>query len=91
MSREVSIENLMRFFDCDLSESERRTVARKVSRSKRLQDELVFLESVRSGFQDLRLRLKTSDGSVGTLPADGSREALNKTGVVSWYETTGEL
>ena len=25
------------------------------------------------------------------LQADRAREALNKTGVVSWYETTGEL
>ncbi len=63
MSRGVSPEDLMRFFDSELSESELRTVARKVSLSKHLRDELVFLESVRSGFQDLRLRLKSSDGS----------------------------
>ena len=32
-------------------------------------------------------------GARGQLPGplDTSREALNKTGVVSWYETTGEL
>ena len=63
MSRGVSPEDLMRFFDSEFSESEWRTVAREVSLSKRLQDELVFLESVRSGFQDLRLRLRPSDGS----------------------------
>ena len=66
MSRGVSPENLMRFFDSELSESERRTVARQVSLSKRLQDELAFLESVRSGFQDLRF-LEPSDGATWDL------------------------
>ena len=63
MSRRVSPEDLMRFFDSELSESERRTVARQVSQSKRLQAELVFLESVRSRFLDLRLRLTPPDDS----------------------------
>ena len=48
MSRGVSTADLMRSFDSELSESERRTVARQVSLSKRLQDELVVLETVRS-------------------------------------------
>ena len=31
------------------------------------------------------------EGDANGLALDGLEEALNKTGVVSWYETTGEL
>ena len=72
MSHEVSIEHLMRFFDCDLSESERWTVARRVTLSERLHDQLIFLEAVRSGFQDPHFPLSPS-GSSGALPADRPR------------------
>jgi len=67
MSCVVSPENLMRFFDSELSESERRTVAQQVSMSKRLQDELAFLELVRSGLQDLRVQSRPSEGSTWDL------------------------
>ena len=58
----VSPEDLMRFFDLELSEAERRMVARQVSASKYLQDELAFLEFVRSHFQDIRSQSAPSDG-----------------------------
>ena len=67
MSCVVSPENLMRFFDLELSESERRAVARQVSMSKRLQDELAFLEFVRSGLQDLPFHSSPSEGSTWDL------------------------
>ena len=37
--------------------------------------------------------MKTSQSANVTSPTNrkSPREALNKTGVVSWYETTGEL
>lgn len=65
MSHQVSMEDLMRFFDCDLSESERWTVARRVTLSERLHDQLIFWEAVGGGLQDLRLPLRPSDGSGG--------------------------
>ena len=65
MSHEVSIEHLMRFFDCDLSESERWTVARRVTLSERLHDQLIFLEALRSSFQDPDSPLSPPDGSSG--------------------------
>ena len=63
----VSPEDLMRFFDLELSEAERRMVARQVSASKYLQDELAFLELVRSGLQDLRVQSRPSEGSTWDL------------------------
>jgi hypothetical protein len=48
VSHEVSIQDLMRFFDCELSESERWTVGRQVTPSQRLKDKMIFWEAVLS-------------------------------------------
>jgi anti-sigma factor RsiW len=70
MSDQVSPEDLMRFFDGEVSEEERERIYRSITTCGGLQEEMDFFETLRSELRTLLPNLERSQASIWQLVRD---------------------